>query len=116
MSAFVVWFSVGAGTHRTVAKSRSESGYSGQRVSGRPVAIFWPVNADANLIAQLAQDNRQTTAPRMLDGSTPDSSHALPPHLDNQVSTGWPIWEQNGNRTGNISPMRLQCTCVRAVS
>ena len=27
-----------------------------------------------------------------------------------------PNWEQNGNRTGNISPMRLQCTCVRAVS
>ena len=24
-----------------------------------------------------------------------------------------PIWEQNGNRTGDISPMRLQCTCVR---
>ena len=23
-----------------------------------------------------------------------------------------PIWEQNGNRTGNISPMRLRCTCV----
>ena len=31
----------------------------------------------------------------------------------------WPVkpsWEQNGNRTGNISTMRLQCTCVRAVS
>jgi hypothetical protein len=27
-----------------------------------------------------------------------------------------PIWEQNGNRTGNITSMRPQCTCVRAVS
>ena len=26
------------------------------------------------------------------------------------------FWEQNGNRTGNISPMSLQCTRVRAVS
>ena len=32
---------------------------------------------------------------------------ALLPHIDSQVSTGWPIWQQFGNRIGNISPMRL---------
>ena len=32
---------------------------------------------------------------------------SVQPHLDSQVSTGWPNWQQNGNRIGNISPMRL---------
>ena len=40
---------------------------------------------------------------------------ALSP-LARRHSHARPIWEQNGNRIGNISPMRLQCTCVRAVS
>jgi hypothetical protein len=38
------------------------------------------------------------------------------PRLDRTRRPTLPSWEQNGNRTGNISPMRLQCTCVRAVS
>jgi hypothetical protein len=38
------------------------------------------------------------------------------PRLDRTRRPKLPIWEQNGNRIGNISPMRLQFTCVGAVS
>ncbi len=46
---------------------------------------------------------------------------ASPPILLFAVDAyGWkparPIWQQNGNRTGNVSPMPLQCTCVKAAS